>query len=50
MNGLKLLVQIATKTEVFNAFSPTVLSKVTNQFGDYNDASHRKLKSTSEKD
>lgn len=42
--------QITTKAEVFNAFSLTLLSKVNNQFGGYNDASHRKLKSTSEKD
>lgn len=49
MKGLKLSVQITTKAEEFNAFSPTVLRNVNNQFGGYNDASHRKLKSTLEK-
>lgn len=35
---------------MFNAFSPSILSEVNNQFGGYNDASHRKLKSRSEND
>lgn len=49
MKGLKWSLQTSTKAEVFNAFSPTVLSKVNNQFGGFNDANHRKLKSKSEK-